>query len=40
MTPSSHPVATGIDFLYRLLVTIGHHLQSPLLLLVRLTWGI
>ncbi len=29
-----------IDRLYALLVTVGNHLQSPLLLLIRLTWGI
>ena len=40
MSNSSNPVVTGIAFLYSLLVTIGNHLQSPLLFAIRFIWGI
>ena len=40
MAPSTHPLVRGVDFLYQLLVQVGNHLRSPLLLLIRFTWGI
>jgi len=40
MSNPTNPLAAGIDYLYDLLVFVGNHLQSPLLLLMRLTWGI
>ena len=40
MTESPHPVGTRVDTLYDLLVVIGNHLQSALLLLIRLVWGV
>jgi putative oxidoreductase len=40
MTKSTNPLVAGIATLYDLLVLVGNHLQSPLLLLVRLVWGL
>src|SRR5260221_4753989 len=40
MSPSTNPLVRGLDTLYDLLVWVGNHLQSPLLLLIRFTWGI
>jgi len=40
MSNPANPFVAGIANLYDLLVWIGNHLQSPLLLLVRLCWGI
>jgi putative oxidoreductase len=34
-----NPIVAGIAWLYDLLVTIGNHLQSPLLLFMRIVWG-
>ncbi len=39
MPRSTHPILAGIDALHALLVAVGTHLQSPLLLLIRLAWG-
>ena len=39
MSPSTHPLVRGIDYLYELLVRVGNHLQSPLLLFMRVVWG-
>jgi len=40
MSKSTNPLVGGITFLYDLLVTIGNHLQSPLLFFMRFVWGI
>ncbi len=40
MSESSNPIVAGLGFLYHLLVTIGNHLQSPLLFIIRFIWGI
>jgi putative oxidoreductase len=40
MEKSTNPVAAGIAFLYDLLVSVGNHLQSPLLWFMRFAWGI
>jgi len=40
MPTSTNPIVSAITFLYDLLVSIGNHLQSPLILAVRLVWGI
>ena len=40
MSETTNPLLRGIDFLYALLVTVGNHLQSPLLLLIRFIWGV
>jgi putative oxidoreductase len=40
MSDTSNPIISGVNFLYRLLVTIGNHLQSPLLLFMRIVWGV
>ena len=40
MSKSTNPIVGGIVFLYDLLVTVGNHLQSPLLFFMRFVWGI
>lgn len=40
MSKSTHPFVAGVDFLYGLLVSVGNHLQSPLLFAIRFVWGI
>lgn len=40
MFTSKNPLLGLIDTLYGWLVCVGNHLQSPLLLLIRLAWGI
>lgn len=40
MSDTPHPVVSGVNYLYKLLVTIGNHLQSPLLLFMRIVWGV
>lgn len=40
MSNSPNPIATGVAYLYDLLVFIGNHLQSPLLFVIRFIWGI
>jgi putative oxidoreductase len=39
MNESTHPLSSGITSLYSLLVRVGNHLQSPLLLFMRIVWG-
>src|SRR5450432_4238930 len=39
-TKPSHPVLSGIVSPFDLLVTVGNHLQSPLLYAIRFVWGI
>jgi len=39
MSNSANPLAAGIAYLYDLLVLVGNHLQSPLLLFMRIVWG-
>jgi len=38
-TNPANPIVAGIAYLYDLLVWIGNHLQSPLLLFMRIVWG-
>ena len=40
MSNPPNPVVAGVHFLHDLLVTIGNHLQSPLLYAIRFVWGI
>jgi putative oxidoreductase len=40
MSQPNNPLIAGIQSLYQLLVLIGNHLQSFLLLGIRLTWGL
>jgi putative oxidoreductase len=40
MSKSTNPLLAGLVFLYDLMVTIGNHLQSPLLWFMRFAWGI
>ena len=37
---SNHPLTTTVSGLYALLVKVGNHFQSPLLLLIRFIWGV
>jgi len=39
MSNSTNPLVASIVYLYDLLVRIGNHLQSPLLLFMRMVWG-
>ena len=39
MTTTPSPVVSGITSLYNLLVRIGNHLQSPILLFMRIVFG-
>ena len=39
MSKPTNPLLTGIAFLYDLLVLVGNHLQSPLLLFMRIVFG-
>jgi putative oxidoreductase len=39
MSNPTNPLAAGIVHLYALLVRTGNHLQSPLLLFMRIVWG-
>jgi putative oxidoreductase len=39
MSKPTNPLLAGIAFLYDLLVLIGNHLQSPLLLFMRIVFG-
>src|SRR5471032_1814244 len=39
MSNSTNPLVAGIVYLYDLLVVVGNHLQSPLLLFMRIVWG-
>src|SRR5271170_7411226 len=39
MDKPANPLAAGIAFLYDLLVVVGNHLQSPLLLFMRIVFG-
>jgi putative oxidoreductase len=38
-TNPNNPIVAGIAYLYDLLVFVGNHLQSPLLLFMRIVWG-
>jgi putative oxidoreductase len=40
MPPSTNPLVNAVSFLHRLLVTVANHLQSPLLLFMRVVFGI
>jgi len=40
MTSSPHPLVTFFTHAYDLLASVGSHLQSPLLLVIRFVWGI
>jgi len=40
MSKPTNPLLAGIACLYGLLVSIGNHLQSPLLFAIRFVWGI
>ncbi len=39
MTHPPNPLVAGVSSLYDLLVWIGNHLQSPILLFMRIVWG-
>jgi putative oxidoreductase len=39
MSKSTNPLVAGVEYLYDLLVFVGNHLQSPLLLFMRIVWG-
>ena len=39
MSKPTNPVVAGVEFLYGLLVLVGNHLRSPLLLFMRIVWG-
>src|SRR5271155_3757564 len=40
MSTSSHPVVNGFNYLHDLFVRVTNHLQSPLLLFMRIVWGV
>lgn len=40
MSTFNQSLSRGAEFLYELLVTITNHLRSPLLLLMRVVWGV
>jgi putative oxidoreductase len=40
MSKPTNPVSAGVVYLYDLLVFVGNHFQSPLLLFMRFVWGI
>ncbi|MCE0496660.1 MAG: DoxX family protein [Methylacidiphilales bacterium] len=39
MSKLTNPFVAGVEFLYGLLVLVGNHLRSPLLLFMRIVWG-